>query len=157
MTVGWVFALVACALICGAALGVLGAVWLAWARMREVDDEGVAMRRVRQLFNINKDWYLATYRTMVAIPVTFIIQVIILSITINSFFHAEVKNDASCINPPSGAPPYNPCSAYWSVAILAMYCTMLVYMVMIVNALSNSTTKHMLTQDAYKKLFGRSS
>ena len=26
MTVGWVFALVACALICGAALGVLGAV-----------------------------------------------------------------------------------------------------------------------------------
>jgi hypothetical protein len=122
-------------------VGIAIAIGISFMRLGEIDEDAKPTGRFRQMFNINMDWYLSTYRNLIAIPVTYVVQVIIMSVTTHDFFKAEITNDPACINPPSGAPPYNPCSAYWSVAVLSMYVTSLVYMVCIVNAFSSLSTK----------------
>jgi hypothetical protein len=133
-------------------VGVVIAIGMSFLRMNEVDGDARPTGRLKQMFNINMDWYLSTYRNLIAIPFTYVVQVIIMSVTTHDFFKAELINDPSCINPPSGAPPYNPCSAYWSVAVLSMYVTSLVYMVCIVNAFSNLSTKILVYAAAKKAL-----
>ena len=131
---------------------ILVAIAVTFRRMTAVETDASVTGKFRQMFNINMDWYLSTYRTIIAIPFTFVIQVIIMSVTTHDFFKPEITNDPSCINPPSGAPPYNPCSAYWSVAVLAMYVTSLVYMVCIVNAFSSLSTKILIYGSAQRSV-----
>jgi hypothetical protein len=132
--------------------GILVAIGISFRRMSGVENDASVTGKFRQMFNINMDWYLSTYRTIIAIPFTFVIQVIIMSVTTHDFFKPEITNDPSCINPPSGAPPYNPCSAYWSVAVLGMYVTSLVYMVCIVNAFSSLSTKVLIYGTAQRQI-----
>lgn len=136
------------------AAGVLIAIGMSFLRVSKTDDDAKKSGKLRQMFNLNIDWYLSTYRNVIAIPLTYFIQVAIMSVTTHQFFHPDIANDPSCINPPSGAPPYNPCSTYWSVAVLSMYVTSLVYMVCIVNAFSTMTTKVLVYQAGGKILEG---
>ncbi len=124
------------------AAGIVLAVYVTYRRLADLDAWTYA-NRMERLWLINRDWHLSMYRTVVAISVTFVLQVVILSVTVHNYFEPQRSSPWECIlsTPSTAVPPYSSCNVYWSASILAMFCTLLVYFVCIVNSISTLTIR----------------
>lgn len=115
---------------------------------RETQNYGRMNNILAKVNSMNKSWHLAIYRNTVAVPVTFILQVVILSVTNYNYFEKHTFSEWQCIRPIdiSAPPPYSSCNIYWAAAILALYCTLLVYLVCIINAYSSASVKVLINK-----------
>lgn len=95
------------------------------------------------IWRLNKTWFLSTYRTMVSVPVAFVLQVIILWYLQWDCFQTKRVSDWTVIRPidPSTPPPYESCNIYWAINILSLYCINLVYLVIACNQAATTSIR----------------
>jgi len=117
-------------------------------------DEWVSYNNMERIWRINRDWHLATYRNVVSIFVTFVLQVIILSVTVSNYFEPKRSGPWQCILPltSSSVPPYSSCNVYWAGAVLALQCTLWVYLICIIQAFATLTIKVQLSRQVTRAL-----
>lgn len=123
-------------------IAIVATVIIAYQRISDLEEFTYATRMDR-LWLINRDWHLSMYRNVVAIFVAFVLQVVILSVTISQYFEPQRSSPWECILPPSSTsvPPYSSCNVYWEAVILAMFCTMWVYLICIIYSFSTLTIR----------------
>lgn len=95
------------------------------------------------IWRLNKTWFLSTYRTLVSVPVAFVLQVIILWYLQWDCFEDKRVSDWTVIQPidPSTPPPYESCNIYWAINVLSLYCINLVYLVIACNQAATTSIR----------------
>ena len=114
-----------------------------FTRTSRVQTEAAATNTEQKSWEWNKTWYLSLYRNVVSITITFLLQAIVLIVTLDKYFNNRTNSDWECIKgiPSTATPPYSSCSLYWTAAILALYCCSLVYLICIINEFATQTVK----------------
>lgn len=103
------------------------------------------------IWPLNKTWYLSTLRTVVTVPVAYVLSVIILFyLGWNYFDGYRNTSDWRCILPtdPSDPPPYSSCNIYWAVSVLSLYCINLVFLVIACNTAATTSIRIQVTKQA---------